>query len=76
MNSKRRVLLNSAIVFLEKAAEIVSQATDQEQDCLDNMPDNLQESDKYSDMEETIDMLESVSDKIDEAISDIKDSIE
>lgn len=44
--------------FLSKASDIVSSVLDDEQDCLDNMPENLQYSDKYEKMEAAISQLE------------------
>ena len=46
---------------------MISRALDEEQDCLDNMPENLQESDRYQKMESAIENLESAVDSIDEA---------
>lgn len=41
MNRTRRELLNRAKILLDQASELISTALDQEQDCLDNMPENL-----------------------------------
>ena len=51
MNNKRRDLLKLAVQLLERASGYVSQALDAEQDCLDNMPENLQSSERYEKME-------------------------
>ena len=51
MNNKRRELLRLASGLLSKASDYVSQALDGEQDCLDNMPENLQYSEKYEKIE-------------------------
>lgn len=51
MNRVRRELLKTANNYLEKASDLVSTALDQESDCLDNMPENLEASDRYEKME-------------------------
>ena len=72
MNNKRRGLLQLAIQTLEKASDYISQALEAEQDCLDNIPENLQSSEAYEKMEAAVDNLESAIDSIDNA----KESIE
>ena len=72
MNNKRRDLLKLAVQLLERASGYVSQALDAEQDCLDNMPENLQSSERYEKMEAAIDSLEAAIESIDSA----KESIE
>lgn len=72
MNNKRRELLKQSIQMLEKAFDYVSQALDEEQDCLGGIPENLQASEAYEKMEAAIDNLESAIDSIDSA----KESIE
>lgn len=58
MNNQKREKLKLARGFLSKASDIVSSVLDNEQDCLDNMPDNLQYSDRYERMEAAISKLE------------------
>lgn len=58
MNNQKREKLKLARGFLSKASDIVSSVLDDEQDCLDNMPDNLQYSDRYERMEAAISKLE------------------
>ena len=72
MNKKRRERLKQAISLLESAYEIISQAAEEEQDCFDNLPENLQESDRGERMEEAISELENATEKIDE----VKESVE
>lgn len=75
MNNKRRDLLKTALALLARASEIVSFALDEEQDCLDNMPENLQGSERYETMEAAIDYLEDVESFIEEAKSGIENAI-
>ena len=58
MNNQKREKLKLARDYLSKASDIVSSVLDDEQDCLDNMPDNLQYSDRYERMEAAISKLE------------------
>lgn len=72
MNDLRREQLRKALSFLESASDIVSSALDEEQDCLDNIPENFQYSDRYE-------IMESIAEKLEEAIGDIdgaRDKIE
>ena len=72
MNNARRELLGRAVSLLDQAYDIVSAALDQEQDCLDNMPENLQDSERYQKMESAVDCLEGAIESIDEARDNIK----
>lgn len=67
MNKKRREQLQNAISYLNRAATIVDNALDQEQDCLDNMPENLQMSDRCEAMENAIVYLEDAASYIEDA---------
>lgn len=75
MNKKRRCLLKTAKPLLDQAASIIELAMEQESDCVDNMPESLQDSEQYEKMELAIDNLqaalehiESTKDCIDEAV--------
>ena len=72
MNNKRRTKLKEVICMLEKIENIVSDVLDAEQDCLDNIPENLQSGDRYECIEEAINNLEDAT----RQIGEIKDSIE
>ena len=74
MNKKKRELLKQAIGFLDRAYEIVSNVYDQESDCIDNLPENLQESQNYERMEAVIDHLEDAIEEIEHARSEIEEA--
>lgn len=76
MNNTRRELLSRVGALLDQAYGIVSTALDQEQNCLDNMPENLQDSERYQKMESAVDNLESAVDSIEEAKDSISFSLE
>ena len=75
MNKKRREQLKMAIKLLDHSSDIVNSVSDEEQNAMDNMPENLQESDRYSDMEDAVDALQDALDSIDEAVSSIQEAI-
>ena len=72
MNKKRRASLSEAIQLLTKASALVDRASDGEQDALDNLPENLQYSEKAETMEGAVELLNDAVEKIDGA----KDLIE
>lgn len=74
MNNTRRKKLASALSLLSSASEILSQAAGEEQDCLDNLPENLEMSDRHDKMEEAVSLLESAIEDIDEASDKIRDA--
>lgn len=75
MNNTRRKSLKSAVDLLNRASEIVSNAHNQEEDCLDNMPENMQASERYENMENAVDCLEDAESSIDDAISKIEEAM-
>ena len=72
MNNARRLKLKEVVSMLEKIENIVSDVLDAEQDCLDNIPENLQSGDRYECIEAAITNLEYATKQIEE----LKDSIE
>lgn len=75
MNDKRRKQLKKAIQMLNIASNILSFAADDEQDCLDNMPENLLSSDRCLKMEDNIDTLNDAENDINDIISKIEEVI-
>lgn len=75
MNQKRRIKLNEARHFLSKALSIVSDVKEEEQDAIDNFPENLQNSDRYFDMENAIDWLEEAIANIEHADESINNAL-
>ena len=64
-----------ANTHLMKAQEIIDNAYDQETDALYNMPENLEGSDKYANIEENADLLDDASQLVSEAIDKINEAI-
>lgn len=74
MNDNRRKNLKRALSMLESANQIISQAADQEQDSLDNLPESLQSSERYEKMEDAVLLLESAIEDIDSASDKLRDA--
>lgn len=74
LNQERRRALQKAQRLLEDASEMVSQIMDEERDAFDNLPENLQDSERGSKMEDAIDAMESAIDSISEAIQYLDDA--
>lgn len=75
MNNTRRTKLKAAINLIRNSIIIVEQAVDDEQDCLDNMPENLQGSDRYERMEEAVSSLEEAYGYLEKAQEEIENAI-
>ena len=74
MNNKRRELLKNGRELLSRVSDLISRVLEEEQDCMDNIPENLQSSDRYETMEEMVSKLEELIEHIenaDELISEI-----
>ena len=76
MNNRRRKALKDAHYLLERASEVISKVLDEEQDAVDNMPENLQSSEKYERMETAIDKLEEAVEQIDSVKENIDEASE
>lgn len=76
MNNIKRDKLKKVCELLNQASNIVSEVLDEEQDCLDNMPENLQYSDRYERMEAAISNLEDGLSSIESAENYIIDAAE
>ena len=74
MNKNRRDLLKRAVSALETAEGYVNTALDQEQDCFDNLPENLEGSERYEKMEAAIEKLEEAIENIDGAKTCIEEA--
>jgi len=72
MNNQRRKEIRKGLKLLEEAKDIFEETGTDERDSYDNLPDNLQDSDKAYAMEEAADTLDDAVD----AIEDMIDTIE
>ena len=74
MNNARRKRLDEAIELLNQAKEIIEDCASEEEEYRDNMPENLQSSEKYENADSACDNLNSAMDSIDEIISNIEEA--
>lgn len=80
MNNARRKALNEVIDMIHEAMDKLQEAYDavdevsaEEQDCLDNIPENLQGSERYQMSEEAVDNMDSIKCDIEEYMGNLED---
>ena len=74
MNNKRRAKLREATGLLRTASDIVSNAMDDEEEYAENMPENMQDGEKYDRAMDVVDALDDAQDLIDQAIDKIDEA--
>ena len=74
VNNQRRDLLKRATGLLNTASSLVSTVIDGEEDALDNVPENLQGSERYEKIENALDCLNEASENIDAAIEKLNEA--
>lgn len=75
MNKKQRNELERIASLLEELKSNLETIRDEEDEKLDNIPDNLNGSDRYEDMMEVRDNLEEVIDDLDNTIDNLRDNV-
>lgn len=75
MNNARREKLRGAVAKLSDVHSIVYAVCDTEQDSMDNMPENLQGTERFERMEDAVDHLNEALEKLDEAKDHIQAAI-
>lgn len=76
MNKQRRKELNEIINKLSELRDDLESLTSEEEECYDNMPENLQYSEKGERIEAAVESLNDALDSIDNAIDSINEAIE
>ena len=76
MNKQRRNILQKVIDQLEELKQEVSSICEEEQEEYDNMPENLQDGERGSQMYENISTLEDQESNFDELIENLQEVIE
>lgn len=76
MNKERRKAITNAIDKLNEAITELETCRDEEQEYLDNMPENLQGSEKYDLAEQAVSYLDDAIDSISEAIDNADSATE
>ena len=75
MNAVRRKNLQEAIDLIDRAKAIIEDARDEEQECFDNLSENLQCSERGKQFEDNADLLDDLMDDLDDVIYNIDDII-
>lgn len=76
MNKARRKALDEVISKIEEAKELLENLQAGEEEYRDNMPENLQGSERYEAADAAVDNMSSAVDALDEAISSIESAQE
>lgn len=76
MNKERRKQLSKAIDLLEQAKTIISTIQFEEEMALNNMPESLQDSERYDIMSDNVDDLSDISDDIESMVDNISEVID
>lgn len=76
MNKVRRKALDEVISKIEEAKELLENLQAEEEEYRDNMPENLQGSERYEAADAAVDNMSSAVDALDEAISSIESTQE
>ena len=76
MNKARRKALDEVISKIEEAKELLENLQAEEEEYRDNMPENLQGSERYEAADAAVDNVSSAVDALDEAISSIESAQE
>ena len=76
MNKSRRKQIESVIGKLEEIKSEIDMIREEEQDCLWNMPENLQGSERYERAEEAVSDMDSAMDDLEEVIELLEGAME
>ena len=72
MNALRRKELRKAIELIEQAKSIVEQMQAEEQDCFDNLPEGIQNSERGEAIEECAYKLDEVLEGLEEQVDELE----
>ena len=75
MNKERREILHKAVSLINDSIIKIRYACDSEQDAMDNVPENMQGSERYCSMENSVDHLEDAEKYLEDAIDSINYAI-
>lgn len=75
MNAKRRKELEKLVERIQAIAADLEVLRDEEQECYDNLPEGLQESERGERMSDNVYNIESVMDDLISAADDLEDAI-
>ena len=73
MNNQRRKTIKEPVDLIRQAYDLLESVRDEEEECMDNMPENLQGTERYESMEAAVSDLEDVMDSLETAESTLED---
>lgn len=76
MNNDRRKEINKVVALLQEALSILEMARDEEGDTFNNMPENLQNSERGQKAEEAYGQLEDACSSLEDVISNCENAAE
>ena len=76
MNKERRKSLREIQSKLERLGEDLEALKEEEEEYGDNMPENLQESERYQRADEVCDLLQEALENLDNAYQQIEEAVE
>ena len=76
MNKQRRAELAAIAESLSELKDRLETCKTEEEEYLENMPENLQESDKHAQSEACVDNLDDAVSSLDDTLTSINDAIE
>lgn len=75
MNNQRRIKLREINIYINSILNMIESVRDDEESAFDNMPENLQGSNRAFEMEENIDYLDDAIDYLNDAVNSIEEII-
>lgn len=75
MNKQRRKTIEEAYKLMTDALVLLNNTRDEEQEALDNLPDNLQDSKRADDYTDNIDQLDYSICNLEDAMNDLEELI-
>lgn len=76
MNKERRKSLREIQSKLDRLGQDLETLKDEEEEYRDNMPENLQESERYQRADEVCDLLQEALENLDNAYQQIEEAVE
>ena len=76
MNNERRKMLRDAMSALAEVRAVIEQAASEEQDYLDNMPENMQDSDKAQRADEIASELTDIASEMEDLDTRIEECLQ
>ncbi|MBD5224218.1 MAG: hypothetical protein HDS71_09290 [Bacteroidales bacterium] len=76
MNANRRKRISAIWDKIEDLKAELESIMEEEQECFDNLPESLQDSERGDKMQEAVDALENAASSIDEVIEYLQEAIE